>query len=96
MGSLPTLKAREVASRLEDLGFGKFVSAVRTSSIGIRTVEERRFRLTRVATFPRGCCARLRRTSVSRSSNFWVELRGGRTTGSSGRGLSLRATILLG
>ena len=43
MGSLPTLKLGRWRRVSRTSVSWKFVSAVRTSSIGIRTVEERRF-----------------------------------------------------
>lgn len=52
----------------------RFGSGVPTNSIGIRMAGEQQFRFTLVGTFPQRCCARSRKTSVSRSSNFWASL----------------------
>jgi len=73
VGKLPVLKPREVATRLESLGFAEVRQRGSHKQYRLLMAGEQRFRSTPVETFPQHCCVRSRKTSVSRSNNFWAE-----------------------
>jgi len=71
VGKLPTLKPREVVALLAGLGFAEVRQRGSHKQSVMRTVVGLRFPSMQAATSRRLCCARSRRTSASRPSNFW-------------------------